>query len=134
MSKVTVTTHTFPKAFSELVLHEMDPRYSRKTVRIAPQEKALPFGMVLALTADGTYTPLTETEGVMGDPRVVLLSPVEASATAQSALALRGFCIVSGGNLVFDESITDKAAAFDALEDRGFIVKEIPSEVNDDAA
>lgn len=130
MSKVRLTTHVFPKVFSELVLHELDPRYSRATVSIAADSGALPFGMVPTRTADGAYGPLRETEGAPGDPHAVLISPVDDAAEIREALVLRGYCIINGGNLVFDKSVTQKADVLRALGDRGFIVKEVPGDVH----
>ena len=131
MSKVHVTTYTFGKRFSETVLHELDPRYSRETVTVAANSGALAFGTVLTRNADGTYAPLTETEGVLGDPKAVLISDsLPASESDQPALVLRGYCIINATNLVFDESVTKKTDALAALRDLGFVVKEVPSDVD----
>ena len=131
MSKVQVQTHVFGKRFSETVLHELDPRYSRETVTIAGGSGPIPFGSVLMRDVNGKYTPLTEEEGVLGDAKAVYIGePLPASETDQLALVLRGYCIVNGTNLVFDASVTQKSAALDALRDMGFIVKEVESDAN----
>ncbi len=128
MSKVRVTTHVFPKFFSELVLHELDTRYSRETVSIAADSGDLPFGMVLTRNADGTYTALKETGGTVGDAHAVLIVPVQNAAESQPALILRGYCILNAANLAFDTSVTLKAEVFRTLRDRGFVIKEIPED------
>lgn len=128
MSGVTVKSYEYPKDFSELVLHELDTRYSREVVTIAANSGEIPFGMVLARRSDGNYEPLKENAGTLGDARAVLItaSGVPASAEKQEALVLRGYCILNGSNALFDASVTKKADAFAALSDRGFIIKEIP--------
>ncbi|MBQ3059600.1 MAG: head decoration protein [Desulfovibrio sp.] len=130
MSKVRVATHVFPKVFSELVLHELDPRYSRESASILA-ESAMAFGTVLTRGADGNYAPLKETDGTLGDAHAVYIGPgLAASSEVQSGLILRGYSIINGTNLVFDASVTLKANAMNALRDRGFVVKEVPSDVD----
>jgi len=131
MSKVRVTTHEFPKVFSDLVLHELDPRYSRETVKVASDVGALPFGAILARRSDGLYEPLKEVSGTLGDAKAVLISQggLPSSAEPQEALVLRGYCIINATNVQFDASVTKKADALTALNDRGFIVKEVPEDV-----
>lgn len=127
MSEVTSTTYDFPQVFSELVLHELDRRYSRETVTVAADVGALPFGVVLARREDGAYEPLKEVSGTLGDARAVLISSggLAASAETQQALVLRGYCIINAANAQFDASVTKKAEALAALSDRGFVIKEI---------
>ena len=48
MSKVQAHSYDLGPRFSELVLHELDPRYSREEVTLAATSGELPFGMVLA--------------------------------------------------------------------------------------
>ena len=131
MSKVRVTTHEFPKVFSDLVLHELDPRYSRETVKVASDVGALPFGAILARRSDGLYEPLKEVSGTLGDAKAILISQggLPSSAEPQEALVLRGYCIINATNVQFDASVTKKADALTALNDRGFIVKEVPEDV-----
>ncbi len=129
MSKVNVETRVFGPRFSETVLHELDPRYSRKTVSLAATEEALPFGLVLMRDEAGQYAPLSEQSGsLQGNPCAVLLTAVEASGEAQEALVLTGYCIVNASRLVFDSSVTLKAKALAALEDRGFVVEEVSNQ------
>ena len=127
MSKVNVTSYDYPRVFSELVLHELDARYSREVVTVAANVGAMPFGLVLARRSDGSYEPLKENSGTLGDARAVLITEngLPASTEAQEALILRGYCILNGANAQFDASVTKKADALAALSDRGFIIKEI---------
>ena len=128
MSGVTVKSYEYPKDFSELVLHELDTRYSREVVTIAANSGEIPFGMVLARRSDGNYEPLKENAGTLGDAKAVLItaSGVPAATETQQALVLRGYCVLNGSNALFDVSVTKKADALAALSDRGFIIKEIP--------
>ena len=127
MSGVTVKSYDYPKDFSELVLHELDTRYSREVVTIAANSGEIPFGMVLARRSDGNYEPLKENAGTLGDAKAVLITEngLVDSAEKQAALVLRGYCVINGANAQFDASVTKKADALAALSDRGFIVKEI---------
>lgn len=120
MSKVQVETYDFNPRFSETVLSELDRDYSRRTVKLAATEKALPFGMVLAKDAAGSYTPFSGE----GNPAGILISEAGVSGEAQEALVLTGYCIVNANGLQWDDSVTDKKAAIEALESRGIIVKE----------
>lgn len=139
MSKIKVTSETFGPGFSSLVLAELDVRFSRATVRLAPAEDPLPFGLVLMKNSEGKYAPLTETpasgEGenavaakLDGEASAILLSPAAASEEAQEALALTGYAIVNATNLGWDKSVADKSAALAQLEKHGFILKAIPEE------
>ncbi len=130
MSKVRVAVHVFPKVFSELVLHELDPRYSRETATVLAESDAA-FGTVLTRGTDGTYSPLKETDGTLGDAHAVYIGPdLDASAEVRPGLVLRGYCILNGTNLVFDASVTLRSDAVNALRDRGFVVKEVPGDAD----
>ena len=87
----------------------------------------MPFGLVLARRSDGSYEPLKEVSGTVGDAKAVLITEngLVDSAEKQAALVLRGYCVINGANAQFDASVTKKADALAALSDRGFIVKEI---------
>lgn len=128
MSKVKVVTHVFPESFSEFILYELDPRYSRDTVQIAANSGDLPLGMILTKNADKTFAPLKTTDSVLGDAHAVLLQAVPNATEAQPALVLRGYSIVNGSKLPLHESVTDRAAALESLRERGFVVKEVPSD------
>lgn len=120
---IHVTTQSLGPRFSELVLHELDPRYSRVEVEIAANSGPLPFGLVLSRGADGACAPLTEADG--GGAALVLLHSVPDAATRQPALALRGYCVINPARLAFDGAVTDKPAALRALEARGFVLRAI---------
>lgn len=139
MSKVQVTTHIFGPRFSETVLNELDPRYSRAEVPVAASEKPLAFGTVLARNADGVYAPLaapvTKAEGenqastpaAAPAPSAILIQDLPAGEQAQKALVLRGYCIVNGSRLLFADGV-DKKSALVALEDAGFVIHDVPAE------
>lgn len=122
---IQVATQTFGPRFSELVLHELDPRYSRVTVQLKANSGALPFGLVLARAADGTCEPLREAAETLGDAALVLLQDAPDSTEQQAVLALRGYCIINDQRLAFDASVTKKAEAVRALEARGFVIRSI---------
>lgn len=126
MPEIKVRTHVFPRRYSDTVLHTLDPRYSNKIASLAATEEALPFGLVLMRDEAGVYSPLTEESGTLqGTPSAVLLTEVEASAEPASVLVLTGYCVVNANGLVFDPSVTLKAKALAALEDRGFVIEEV---------
>ncbi len=141
MSKIICSTSELGPAFSETVLAELDTRFSRKTVQLAPSTGPLPFGLVMMKSADGKYAPLTETpasgEGetatpakMDGNASAILLSPVPASASAQSGLILRGYAIVNIARLAWDSSVSDKSAALCEMEKLGFIFENIEEAEN----
>ena len=78
MSKVHSRTYDFGPRFSELVLHEIDPRYSREEVTLAASSGDLEFGTVLTRNADGNYAALKEADGTLGDAKAVLVKKDEA--------------------------------------------------------
>ena len=57
MSKVHSRTYDFGPRFSELVLHEIDPRYSREEVTLAASSGDLEFGTVLTRMRTATTPP-----------------------------------------------------------------------------
>lgn len=144
MSKILYSTSELGPRFSETVIAELDMRFSRKVVRLAPASGPLPFGLVLMKNSDGSYAPLTETaasgEGetaipakLDGEACAILISPVPASQTAQSGLILRGYALVNFANLGWDSSVSDKSPALIQLEKCGFIFENIEESENDDA-
>lgn len=146
MSKVRCETFTFGPIFSETVLCELDTRFSRETVMLAPSETDLPFALVLMRKADGKFCPLTETpakeasEGQEATPAklngsacAILLSPLRKSSESQPAVILRGYCIVNSARLAWDASVSKKTEALAALADRGFVLKEIEEAENGNA-
>lgn len=146
MSKVRCETFTFGPVFSETVLCELDTRFSRETATLAPSEADLPFGLVLMRKENGQYCPLTETaaveasEGQSATPArldgtacAILLSPLRKSTESQTAVILRGYCVVNVARLVWDASVSKKTEALAALSDRGFVLKETGEAENVDA-
>lgn len=142
MSKVQVETYEMGPRFSETVLNELDPHYSRRTVSLAASETEVPFGTVLARGKGGNWAPFKataatapseETEAAAStepayDILAILLgvdgaNGAPASTEAQDVVVLTGYCIVNAEGLVWDKSVTDKEAAIDMLEARGIIVK-----------
>lgn len=134
MSKIIAATVEMGRAFSELVLHELDFQYSREEVTLAITAAELPVGTVLMRNADGEYAPLTEvTEGtgesqtkkLGGDPRAVLIKAAPVSTSAQTGLVIRRAAILNGEALRFDAGVTTKQAdAKLALSDLGILIKE----------
>lgn len=134
MSKVI--TYEFGPSFSDVVLAELDTRFSRASVKISPTENALSMGSVLMKKADGSYTPLTETaasgEGETATPAkldgtacAVLISALPASEAARTGIVLRGYAIVNSAALVFDSSVNKKEEALADLAKAGFILENI---------
>lgn len=132
MSKVQAHSYDLGPRFSELVLHELDPRYSREEVTLAATSGELPFGMVLARSADGTYAPLKEADGTLGDAKAVLIQHAAPSESSQVVMVLRGYCIINRTKLQWDTSVTKKDEAVLALRDLGFAIRTI-EEVEDEA-
>ena len=132
MSKVQTHSYVLGPRFSELVLHEIDTRYSRETVSLAASSGELPFGMVLARNADGTYVPLKEADGTLGDAKAVLIQTVPNSESLQEVVVLRGYAIINRNKLQWDTSVTKKDEAVQALHDLGFAIRAI-KEVQEDA-
>lgn len=128
MSKVEVLTYDMSPRFSETVLSELDRDYSRKTVNFASHTDELPFGLVVGKGSDGKYRPAAPASGEGANavaaisPLGILITPLSKNET--EGMILTGYCIVNANGLQWDDSITDKDAAIDALEARGIIVRE----------
>ena len=132
MSKVTTHSYDFGPRFSELVLHEIDTRYSRETVLLAASSGDLAFGTVLTRTADGNYAALKEDDGTLGDAKAVLIQTAPNAEAPQEVTVLRGYAIINRNRLQFDSSVTKKDEAVQALHDLGFAIRTI-EEAQDDA-
>lgn len=132
MSKVQAHSYDLGPRFSELVLHELDPRYSREEVTLAASSGELPFGTVLARNADGTYAALKEADGTLGDAGAVLIQHAAPSESTQVVMVLRGYCIINRNRLKWDTSVAKKDEAVQALHDLGFAIRAI-EEVEDEA-
>lgn len=133
MSKVHTHSYDFGPRFSGLVLHELDPRYSREEVTLAASSGDLAFGTVLTRDADGNYAALKEADGTLGDAKAVLIQTAPKADAPQQVLVLRGYAIINKNRLCFDSSVTKKDEAVQALHDLGFAIRTI-EEVEDDEA
>ena len=89
MSKVTAHSYEFGLRFSELVIHEIDTRYSREKVMLAASCGDLGFGTVLTRDADGNYTALKEADGTLGDAKAVLIQTAPNADAPQEVTVLR---------------------------------------------
>lgn len=131
MSKVHSRTYDFGPRFSELVLHEIDPRYSREKVMLAASCGDLGFGTVLTRDVDGNYAALKEADGTLGDAKAVLIQSAPNADAPQEVTVLRGYAIINKNKLLFDVSVVKKDEAVQALHDLGFAIRAI-EEVEDD--
>lgn len=131
MSKVIAHSYEFGPRFSELVIHEMDPRYSREKVMLAASSGDLAFGTVLTRDADGNYSALKEADGTLGDAKAVLIQTAANADAPQEVNVLRGYAIINRNKLRFDSSVVKKDEAVQALHDLGFTIRTI-EEVEDD--
>lgn len=139
------TTEVFQPTFSDTVIAELDTRFSRRLVDMAPSEGPLPFGLVLCRDNDGIYGPLKgasesapQTQAENGqaengqasqkEPAVacaILIAPLDASASGQKGLVIGGYAIINPDRLVWDASVTDKKTALGQLEARGLVFREV---------
>lgn len=131
MSKVAAYSCEFGLRFSELVIHEIDTRYSREKVMLAASSGNLEFGTVLTRNADGNYSALKEADGTLGDAKAVLIQTAPNTDAPQQVLVLRGYAIINKNKLLFDSSVVKKDEAVQALHDLGFAIRAI-EEVEDD--
>ncbi len=131
MSKVPAHSYEFGLRFSELVIHEIDTRYSREKVMLAASSGNLEFGTVLTRNADGNYSALKEADGTLGDAKAVLIQTALNTDAPQQVLVLRGYAIINKNKLLFDSSVVKKDEAVQALHDLGFAIRAI-EEVEDD--
>lgn len=131
MSKVAAYSYEFGLRFSELIIHEIDTRYSREKVMLAASSGNLEFGTVLTRNADGNYSALKEADGTLGDAKAVLIQTAPNTDAPQQVLVLRGYAIINKNKLLFDSSVVKKDEAVQALHDLGFAIRAI-EEVEDD--
>lgn len=131
-----------PRSLSDILIYEIDPRWSRDGGEFAPTSENIPMGAVLCLDGEGSYVPFgTELspavearEGVEAKPAVIADQPcailisreMEASDKAQPCVIVkRGVCVASR-NLHWLDTVTDaqKKTALAALNSLGIVVKE----------
>lgn len=120
MAKHPVYKEDMYAVLSDLLIYEIDARWSREEAVIAVTTKDLPLGTVLEKSIDG-LTPLT-TEG---EAYAVLGRNIPASEEAQSAMILCRGVIIHKDKLVFETGVTPEfvATAITALNTLGIIAK-----------
>jgi hypothetical protein len=132
---VKVQTETKGAVLSDLLLYEVDYRWSRQQVSLAATEAALPMGTVLEVSSTtGSYSALgITTTGESGSQTstvnaavAVLLDDAPISTSAQDVMVLLRGAVVAGEKLHFGSTITAdmKKTAKAALTTLGIVVKE----------
>lgn len=131
-----------PRKLSDILIFEIDPRWSREGGEFAPTTQIIPMGAVLCQDSEGRYVPfgtelspaMAASEGVeardavLADkPCAILLSKeMEVSEeTRPCVIVKRGACVASA-NLYWLESVSDaqKRTALAALALLGIVPKE----------
>lgn len=118
-------TEDDPLTLSGVLLVEIDRRWCRQEIILAPTDIDLSMGMVLAKTDDGDYVPyLAEAEN--DEASAVMITEAKASDEQQSAVAVMRGAVVYSENLIFLESVTEeqKAAALEQLTALGIVPQE----------
>ena len=142
MSILKYHTYDSPRKLSDVLIFEIDPRWSREGGEFAPTSQNIPMGAVLCVDSEGRYVPFgTELSSVIevseaGEakdtgagnmPCAILLSKeMEISEEAQPCVVVkRGACVASA-NLYWLESVSDaqKKTALAALATLGIVPKE----------
>lgn len=136
------------KSLSDVLLYEVDSRWSRESGELAPLDESLPMGAVLALDASGKLVPfgfeleaaqpaVEAAEGVeakeavpakLADEACAILISREMPASAETracAVVRRGAC-VARESLYWLKSVTDeqKTTALAQLAALGIVPKE----------
>lgn len=137
-----------PRKLSDILIFEIDPRWSREGGEFAPTTQNIPMGAVLCMDSEGRYVPFgTEfspaveaveaSEGVAaveGKPAVIADKPcailvskeMEVSEESQPCVVVKRGACVAGANLYWLESVSDaqKTTALAALASLGIVPKE----------
>ncbi len=131
-----------PRSLSDIVLEELSMSWCRESGSLAPTDKPVPMGAVLALDAAGRYVPyMTELtpaieagEGVEAVPAtcaddavaVLISKKIPASEEAQPCTVLRRGCCVAVDNLEWLESVSEeqRKTALGQLAALGIVPKE----------
>ncbi|MDR2946713.1 MAG: head decoration protein [Candidatus Adiutrix sp.] len=110
---------------SSVLLVEVNPRWCRENITLAPTEMDLPIGMVLVKTADGDYVPYLASEENT-EASAVLITDATASDEQQPAVAVKRGAVVNHGNLLFLEPVTEEqqAVALEQLTALGIVPQE----------
>lgn len=118
-------TEDEPMALSSLLLVELHHSWCRQRIDLAPPDADLPVGAVLAKGDDGFYAPYLKSAET-AQASAVLISPVKAGESAQSAVAIVRGVVVSAANLQFLETVTEaqKKTALEQLNALGIVPEE----------
>lgn len=121
---IQYSTETLDPRFSDVILEELNPRFSRCNIEVSASEKPLAVGTVLSKGTDVVFAPYVAS----GTASAVLACDLPASKEKQQAVAIVGYAIVNPDALIFDEAITDKKTALGQLEVNGFILRNMAGE------
>lgn len=148
MAKLKHYAADAPRNLSDILLFEIDPRFSREHGEFAPVGETVPMGAVLCLNDAGQYvsfgqelSPAVEAvaaaegaEAVEGKPAVTADKPcailisreIGVSEEPQDCAVIRRGVCVSAANLSWLSSVTDeqKKTALAALASLGIVPKE----------
>lgn len=121
--------HTEKNYLSDVLLYEVNSRWSRKRVVVDALAAAAAIGTVLGkVTATGVYVPLdlAANDG-SEDAAAVLAESLGISADEQPAIVIKRGAGVNAGTLVWPVGITtnQKAAAVAQLEALGIDVESV---------
>lgn len=121
--------HTEKNYLSDVLLYEVNSRWSRKRVVVAALVAGAAIGTVLGkVTATGIYVPLdlAANDG-SEDAAAVLGESLDISADEQPAIVIKRGAGVNAGKLVWPVGITtnQKAAAVAQLEALGIDVESV---------
>lgn len=148
MTKLKHYAADAPRNLSDVLLFEIDPRYSREHGEFAPVSEDIPMGAVLCMNDSVQYVPFGQelspaveavaaSEGVEAvegksavtadKPCAILISrEIEASEETQDCVVIRRGACVAAASLFWLPSVTDeqKKTALAALASLGIVPKE----------
>lgn len=139
MSVLKFHKYNQPAKLSDILVFEIDPRWSREGGEFAPTSQNIPMGAVLSLDNEGRYVPFGEelspaVEGenakpaVLADKACAILASqeIEAGEEAQPCVVIRRGACVASANLFWLESVAEerKKTALGALASLGIVPKE----------
>lgn len=120
MARIRYSTETFGPRFSETVLKELSPDFSRSKATVTV-DTPLPFGLVLARAASGSKYEPYKSGGQAAC--AVLLTPLEEKGD-QQAVILTGYAILNESRLVWSAA-ADQGAGLRQLEEKGFKLQRV---------
>lgn len=148
MAKLKHYAADAPRGLSDILLFEIDPRFSREHGEMAPFAEDIPMGAVLAQNAAGQYLPLgaelapavapvAASDGVEASPgraaevadkpsAILISREIGASEEARDCAVIRRGACVSAANLYWLPTVTEdqKKTALAALASLGIVPKE----------